>query len=131
VQALAIRDGHIVYAGPVAGARALVGSSTRVLDFPGRTIIPGMVDAHGHLMGLGEALQSVDLVGTKSYDEVIERVVARAKTTTPGTWIEGRGWDQNDWGDTRFPTQEKLSRAVPDHPVVLSRVDGHALLANA
>ncbi|HET7622246.1 MAG TPA: amidohydrolase family protein [Gemmatimonadaceae bacterium] len=131
VQALAIRDGHIVYAGPVAGARALAGGSTRVLEFPGRTIIPGMVDAHGHLMGLGEALQAVDLVDTKSYDEVIERVVARAKTTPPGTWIQGNGWDQNDWGDTRFPTHEKLSRAVPDHPVVLSRVDGHALLANA
>ena len=131
VQALAIRDGHIVYAGPVAGARALAGSSTRTLEFPGRTIIPGMVDAHGHLMGLGEALQSVDLVGTKSYDEVISRVVARANTTPPGTWIQGTGWDQNDWGDTRFPTHEQLSRAVPDHPVVLSRVDGHALLANA
>ncbi len=131
VQALAVRDGHIIYAGPVAGARALAGSSTRTLDFPGRTVIPGMVDAHGHLMGLGEALQSVDLVGTRSYDEVIQRVVERARTTPPGTWIEGRGWDQNDWGDTRFPTHEKLSSAIPDHPVVLARVDGHALLANA
>lgn len=131
VQALAIRDGRVIYAGTPSGAHALAGTATRVLDFPDRTIIPGMVDAHGHLMGLGEALQSVDLTGTKSYDEVIARVVERAKSTPPGAWIQGQGWDQNDWGDTRFPTHEKLSRAVPDHPVVLSRVDGHALLANA
>lgn len=131
VQALAIRDGRVIYAGTPSGAHALAGTSTPVLDFPDRTIIPGMVDAHGHLMGLGEALQSVDLTGTKSYDEVIARVVERAKSTPPGAWIQGQGWDQNDWGDTRFPTHEKLSRAVPDHPVVLSRVDGHALLANA
>ena len=78
VQALAIRGDRVIFAGPVAGARALAGSSTRMLDFPGRTIIPGMVDAHGHLMGLGEALEAVDLVGAKSYDEVIARVVARA-----------------------------------------------------
>lgn len=131
VQALAVRDRRIVFAGPVRAAMVLKGPSTRVLEFPGRTIVPGLVDAHGHLLGLGQALQSVDLVGTTSYDEVIARVVARAKTVPPGTWILGRGWDQNRWGDTRFPTHEALSRAVPDHPVVLTRVDGHALLANA
>jgi predicted amidohydrolase YtcJ len=131
VQALAIRDGKVIFAGPEIGARALSGSATRVLDFPGRTVVPGLVDGHGHLMGLGEALESVDLVGTRSYDEVVARVAARAKTAPPGSWIQGRGWDQNDWGDTRFPTHEALSRAVPDHPVVLTRVDGHALLANA
>lgn len=131
VEALAIRDGRIVFAGAERGARALAGSGTRVLDFPGRTIVPGLVDAHGHLLGLGEALNAVDLVGTESYEEVVARVVARAKTAQPGSWIQGRGWDQNDWGDTRFPTHEALSRAVPDHPVVLTRIDGHALLANA
>lgn len=131
VQALAIRGGRIIFAGPVAGARALAGSSTRVLDFPGRTVVPGLADAHGHLLGLGQALSAVDLVGTKSFDEVVARVVARAKTAPPGSWISGRGWDQNDWGDTRFPTHEALSKAVPDHPVVLERVDGHAILANA
>jgi predicted amidohydrolase YtcJ len=131
VQALAIRDGRIVFAGPERGARALAGNGTRVLEFPGRTVLPGLVDAHGHLLGLGQALSQVDLVGARSYDEVVRRVVARAKTAAPGEWILGQGWDQNDWGDTRFPTHEALSRAVPDHPVVLTRVDGHALLANA
>ena len=131
VQAIAIRGDRIVYAGPRLGARAITGPSTRVLDFPGRTIVPGLADAHGHLLELGFSLRVVDLTGTKSYDEVIARVVARAKTTAPGAWIQGHGWDQNRWGDTRFPTQEALSRAIPDHPVVLERVDGHALLANA
>jgi predicted amidohydrolase YtcJ len=131
VQALAIRGGRIVFAGPLRGALALAGSATRRLDFPGATIVPGLIDAHGHLSGLGQALNTVDLTGTKSYDEVIARVAARAKGMPAGSWVLGRGWDQNRWGDTRFPTHEALTRAVPDHPVVLTRVDGHALLANA
>ena len=90
-----------------------------------------MVDAHAHLLGLGQSLRNVTLVGTKSYDEVIARVVERARGQPAGTWILGRGWDQNQWGDTHFPTQDALSRALPDHPVWLTRVDGHAGLANA
>ena len=131
VDAMAIRAGRVVFIGDRAGARALTGPSTRVLDLEGRTVIPGMTDAHGHVAGLGLALRNVDLVGTTSYDEVIARVVARARTTPKGEWIVGRGWDQNDWGDTRWPTLEALSRAVPDHPVYLERVDGHAGLVNA
>jgi predicted amidohydrolase YtcJ len=110
---------------------ALKGSATRVLDAGGRTVVPGITDAHAHLLGLGQALRRVDLRGTRSYDEVIQRVAARARQAPAGSWIMGRGWDQNDWGDTRFPTHEALSRAVPDHPVWLERVDGHAGLANA
>jgi predicted amidohydrolase YtcJ len=90
-----------------------------------------MVDAHAHLLGLGQALRTVDLVGTRSFDEVIARVREQAARTPPGEWIRGRGWDQNDWPDTRFPTHAALSRAVPDHPVYLTRVDGHAAVVNA
>src|SRR6185295_17050436 len=110
---------------------ALKGASTRVIDLNGRTVIPGMVDAHGHVDNLGLALRTVDLTGTSSYDEVIARVTEHAKTAKPGQWIIGRGWDQNDWGDTRFPTHEKLTAAVPNNPVYLTRIDGHAGLANA
>jgi len=131
VQAIAIRGTRIVYAGPRFGANALAGPSTRMLDFPGRTIVPGLADAHGHLTELGFSLQDVDLTGAKSYDEVIARVVARARSAPAGAWIEGHGWDQNRWGNTAFPTEGPLSKAVPDHPVVLDRVDGHALLVNA
>ena len=131
VEAMAVREGRIVFTGDAAGARALAGARTQVLDLGGRTVIPGMTDAHAHVAGLGSSLQSVNLVGTRSYDEVIARVVERARTTPAGEWITGRGWDQNNWGDTRWPSHEALTSAVPNHPVLLTRVDGHAGLANA
>ena len=130
-QALAVRGGRVLYVGTRDSALALRGTATRVVDASGRTLIPGMVDAHAHLLGLGTSLRNVDLVGTKSYDEVIARVVARARELPKGSWILGRGWDQNDWSNQAFPTHEALSRALPNNPVVLERVDGHALLANA
>jgi len=130
-EALAVRGGRIAFVGSNRGALALAGPRTERLDLGGKTVITGMVDAHAHLLGLGQALRTVDLVGTRSYDEVIARVVERAKTARPGEWIRGRGWDQNDWADTRFPTHAALSRAVPNNPVYLTRVDGHAALVNA
>lgn len=130
-EALAVRGDRLVFVGSNRGALALAGARTERLDVNGQTVIPGMVDAHVHLIGLGQALRTVDLVGTRSYDEVIARVVERAKTAKPGEWIRGRGWDQNDWADTRFPTHQALSRAVPNNPVYMTRVDGHAALVNA
>ncbi|MDQ3696869.1 MAG: amidohydrolase [Gemmatimonadota bacterium] len=130
-EAMAITDGRVVFVGSARGAMVFAGTSTQMLDLEGNTVIPGIVDAHAHLASLGASLRNVDLVDTKSYDEVIERVVARAKETPKGTWILGRGWDQNDWPVTRFPTHDALSRAVPDHPVWLTRIDGHAALGNA
>lgn len=130
-EAIAVRDGRVLFVGSTRGALVHRGSGTRVVDAEGHTIIPGMIDAHAHLLGLGNALRTVDLVGTRSYEEVIERVEARAREVPPGTWITGRGWDQNNWPETRFPTHEALSRAVPNHPVYLTRVDGHAALVNA
>ena len=130
-EAMAVSGGKLVFVGSAVEAMALKGSATTILDVGGRTIIPGMTDAHAHLYGLGVELRQVDLTGTKSYDEVIARVVARAATTPKGTPVLGRGWDQNDWSDTRLPTNAALSAATPDHPVIVTRVDGHALLANA
>ena len=131
VEALAVRGGRVVFAGSRRGAMTLAGAATRVMDLGGRTVIPGMTDAHAHLLGLGAALRTVDLTGASSYDEVIARVAARAREAPAGSWILGRGWDQNRWPDTRFPTHDALSAAVPDRPVWLERVDGHAGLANA
>jgi len=130
-QALAVKDGRFLYAGSEREVMALRGPSTRVVDAGGRTIIPGMVDAHAHLLELGQTLREVNLVGTRSYEEVVARVAEAAKGAPPGKWILGHGWDQNDWADTRFPTHDALSRAVPNNPVYLTRVDGHAGLANA
>ena len=131
VAALAVRGDRIAFVGSQREAEALAGPNTTRLDLAGKTVIPGMVDAHTHLLGLGQALRIVDLVGTESYDAVVARVAERAKTARPGEWIRGRGWDQNDWSDERFPTHEALSRAVPNNPVYLTRVDGHAALVNA
>ena len=94
------------------------------------TILPGLTDAHGHLYGLGVALDIVDLTDTQSFDEVIARVRERAATTPRGEWIIGRGWDQNDWPVKEFPTAAMLDAAFPDHPISLTRVDGHASVAN-
>jgi hypothetical protein len=128
---LAVRGGRIVYLGPEAGAKALAGPKTRVVDLEGRAVTPGLIDAHSHLMGLGEALEEVDLTGAPTYEEVIRRVKAAARELPAGAWVRGRGWDQNRWPGKQFPTHEALSAALPDHPVWLSRVDGHASLVNA
>jgi predicted amidohydrolase YtcJ len=131
VSAMAVKDGKILFIGSEREAMALRGPNTRTVDAGGHTVIPGMVDAHAHLLGLGQALGQVDLVGARSYDEVVARVAAAARGLPAGKWLLGRGWDQNDWGDTRFPTHDALTRAVPNNPVYLTRVDGHAGLANA
>ncbi|BAH37585.1 MAG TPA: amidohydrolase [Gemmatimonas aurantiaca] len=131
VEAFAVRDGRVIFVGSQREAGMLKGASTRVLDAQGRTIIPGMVDAHAHFAGLALKLRAVDLVGTKSLEDVIALVAEKAKTLPKGTWITGRGWDQNAWGNTQFPTHTQLSAAIPDHPVILTRVDGHAGFVNS
>lgn len=103
----------------------------QVVDLDGAFVMPGLQDAHGHLLGLGTALAEVDLVGTTSFAEVVERAAAKAATLPKGEWVLGRGWDQNDWADTAMPQHAALSAAIPDHPVWLTRIDGHAGLANA
>jgi predicted amidohydrolase YtcJ len=131
VSALAVARGRILFAGSDADAKALANAATSIIELHGATVVPGFTDAHAHLLGLGDMLRRVNLAGSSSYDEVIDRVKARAKNVKPGEWIRGRGWDQNRWPSKEFPTHDALSRAFPDNPVVLERVDGHAYLANA
>jgi hypothetical protein len=136
-EAVAVRSNRIVAVGSTAEVQALVGPKTRVLDLRGRTVVPGFDDSHAHLLGIGFARLDVDLVGTRSYAEVVERVGAVVKGRRPGEWIRGRGWHEGKWdapapGAVRgFPTHEALSSVSPDNPVVLARADGHAVLANA
>jgi predicted amidohydrolase YtcJ len=129
-QAFAVRDGRFVYVGSRDGARALRGPRTRVLDLGGVTVLPGLIDAHLHFVQVGLALHEVDLAHVASFDEVVRRTVAFAANSRD-PWIVGDGWDQNLWPDKAFPAHDALSAALPDRPVVLYRVDGHALLANA
>jgi predicted amidohydrolase YtcJ len=130
-QALAARDGVLVVVGSDADVASLIGPDTRVVELAGRAAYPGFFDAHLHLQGLAEAARRVDLVGTTSEAEVVARAAQHASRCAPGEWVLGRGWDQNDWSATTFPTHAALTAAVPDRPAVLWRVDGHALLANA
>src|SRR5579862_773654 len=130
VRAFAVRDGRFVYAGDTAGAMRLRGAKTRVLDLTGKTVLPGLIDAHLHLTDVGLALHEVDLDGAQSEGELVARTVAFAKTSSD-VWILGEGWDQNLWPQRVFPTHHALSAAIPDRPVALDRVDGHATLANA
>lgn len=100
-------------------------------DAAGATVVPGLVDAHAHLMNLGFALLRADLVDAQSKDEVIARLKAFEATLPEGAWLLGRGWDQNDWPGKEFPTAADLDAAFPDRPVWLERVDGHAGWANS
>jgi predicted amidohydrolase YtcJ len=130
-EALAVRGSRLVFVGSASEAQVFRGPSTRIVDVHGSTIIPGMVDAHAHLLDAGLTLRQVDLSGAPTFEDVVARVAERARGTPPGTWIRGWGWDQNRWPGQRFPTHDALSAAVPGHPVLLDRVDGHAMLANA
>ena len=99
------------------------------MDAKGKFIYPGFIDAHAHFLGYGMSLQQVDLTGTNSWEEVIEKVKAFAVENKEG-WVTGRGWDQNDWAVKDFPSNEQLNILFPDRPVLLERVDGHASIAN-
>lgn len=129
-EAIALQDDRIVRVGSDADVLKLRASSTRVIDLGGATVVPGLHDAHGHFTGLGAFLQSLNLRGTTSYQQIVDRVRERVAKARPGEWIVGRAWDQNDWADTRFPTHDALSAVSPNNPVYLTRVDGHAGLAN-
>ncbi len=129
-----LADGRFVAVGTQkdveAAAKAKGLSPTRV-DLKGRLAIPSLTDAHGHVSGLGVALQRLRFEGTTSAEQIAAMVAERAKTTPKGQWIFGRGWDQNDWAVQQFPTSAVLDRVAPDHPVWLRRVDGHAAWANS
>ncbi len=125
-----MRDGRFVYVGSREGARAFRGRRTKMLDLGGATVLPGLIDAHLHFTSVGLALHEVDLAHAATFEEVVRRTVAFAAASRD-PWIIGDGWDQNLWPDKNFPSHGALSAAIPDRPVVLHRVDGHALLANA
>lgn len=130
-EAVAVRGERIVFVGSAADARALVGPGTRVVALPGRAVVPGLVDGHAHLYGLGTALETLSVRGARSAEEAAAVVAEAAKARPKGEWITGRGWDQNRWPGAAFPTHAPLDAAAPEHPVALRRVDGHALWANA
>ena len=126
--AFVVDDGRFVAVGSEADLVAAYPDAAR-RSLGGAAVVPGLIDAHAHLFGLGESLMSADLVGTASVEEIVARLQAfeREMDLPAGTWLTGRGWDQNDWGgDGAFPTRAALDAAFPDRPVWLGRIDGHA-----
>jgi predicted amidohydrolase YtcJ len=131
-EALAVAGDRIVAVGARREVQRLKQPATRVVDLGGKTVLPGLIDAHAHFASLGSyELGRVDLSDARSFDEVVEMIAARAKRADEGDWIIGGRWDHERWPGRELPTHEKLSVVCPDHPVWITRVDGHAGLANA
>ncbi|HEY5689360.1 MAG TPA: amidohydrolase [Yeosuana sp.] len=127
-EAFAIKDGKFV---EVGNAQDIQGKyfSKNVTDVGGQTIVPGFIDAHCHFLSLGQLQQRINLVGTLSFEEVVNRVVEfQGKYNLPQ--IKGRGWDQNDWENKEMPSKTLLDNLFPDTPIALTRIDGHAVLCN-
>ena len=125
---MVIRDGKILELG--ADAQLLEKYQAKeVLDAGGQFIYPGFIDAHCHFYRYGLGLQTADLVGTTSWQSILDTLV-KFSSNVPEGWLIGRGWDQNDWPAQHFPTNEDLNRLFPERPVLLSRIDGHAAIAN-
>lgn len=127
VEAFVVKDGKIIDLGRSEDMLKLY--SGKKIDAGGKAIYPGFIDGHSHFYGYGEGLQDADLTGTRSWEEILARLLTFSKENNPD-WIVGRGWDQNDWDVKEFPDNQKLNELFPNTPVILSRVDGHAAIAN-
>lgn len=134
--AVAIAGDKIAAIGTDETIAAWIGPKTRVIECRGRTVIPGFIEGHGHFTSLGDSKLKLDLSDAESWDEIVQLVAATAKTTPRGAWIVGRGWHQGKWREPPkanvegYPDTADLSRAVPDHPVLLTHGTGHMSLAN-
>ncbi len=126
--AFAVKDGKFVAVGNTKDLKNRY-TASKVIDAKGQAVFPGLIDAHCHFFGLGLQQQKVDLTDTKSYDEVLQKI-KNFQDKKQVNFITGRGWDQNDWATKTFPTKEKLDKLFPKTPVAVTRIDGHALLAN-
>lgn len=136
VEAIAVKADTFLFVGSQAEVESFQGTTTKMVDLDGKTLIPGLTEGHAHIMGVGYNLLNVDLREAKSYQEVVEMVAERAANTPEGTWILGRGWHQDKWTEKPemakgFPMHDLLSEAVPNHPVWLKHASGHAALGNA
>lgn len=129
-QAIAIRDGRIARVGTTEQIQSGF-KSDRVIDLKGRPVYPGFIDAHAHMEGLGAFFSNVNLVDTRSVEEIKNIVAKRVAELKPGMWVRGRGWDQNKWATKAFPSREMLDGVAKDIPVYLRRVDGHAVWVNS
>lgn len=127
-ESMAISKGKILAVGKSAYILKKY-QSKNIQNLQGKTVFPGLIDAHCHFTGFATDKWKCELWGTKSWDEIVDRITEYSKTA-PKEWLYGRSWDQNDWAIKEFPTKEKLDQLFPDRPVYLKRIDGHAAIAN-
>jgi predicted amidohydrolase YtcJ len=136
-QALAVRAGRVVAVGRDTEVARWIGDRTRVIRLEGKLVLPGFIESHGHFVALGRSKMTLDLSKATSWDEIVRLVQQAAREAPPGRWIIGQGWHQAKWqrppqpNVQGYPTHDKLSQAVPDHPVLLTHGTGHMCLANA
>lgn len=136
VEAVATKDNKILFAGSLSEAEAYKTEQTKVIDLQGKTMTPGLIEGHGHFMGLGYNELNLDLMNTTSYQEIVDAVALAVEKAKPGEWITGRGWHQSKWTEmpkelvNGFQTHELLSSISPENPVFLRHASGHAAFAN-
>jgi len=131
VEAVAVRDGRIAFAGPEEEAQGWLGEETRLVDLNGGAMYPGFTDSHIHVYGVGQRERTLNLDDVNSVTQLVSRVEAALADLAPGDILAGRGWIETHWPEGRFPTRQDLDRVSPDNPVILRRADGHALVANS
>ena len=129
-RATAVRDGRFLHVGDEDGAREALGGRPEIVDLGGRCVLPGLIDSHLHFKWYAEALRAVD-VQTRTLEEAVGRVAARAAASAPGAWVTGSGWNHNVWGAGGLPDLRPLDRAAPRNPVCLEAKNGHALWVNS
>lgn len=129
--AVAVQGGKIVYVGDEAGVAKYIREGTETIDLAGRFVYPGFVDAHAHFTGIGQREQRLNLEGTSTKDAFLAKVEAAVAKAKPGEWVTGRGWIETFWTPPVFPTRHDLDKIAPNNPVVLTRADGHASVANS
>jgi predicted amidohydrolase YtcJ len=130
-EAVAVKGDRIVFVGANSDAQKYVGKNTRVIDLQGRTMLPGLTDAHHHLSGVGFREMTLNLEGITSLPDFLARVKERVDQKKPGEWVTGRGWIETFWTPPVFPTRWDLDRIAPNNPVFLDRADGHGAIANS
>lgn len=136
-QAVAITGDRITAVGTNDAIQKYVGPNTQVIDLQGRLAIPGLIESHGHFMGLGQSKMTLDLMDVKDWNEIVSMVAAAVKQAQPGEWIIGRGWHQEKWSSVPkpnvegFPFHDELSKVSPNNPVMLTHASGHASFVNA
>lgn len=130
-EAIAVRDGLIVFAGSNAEAEPYRGPETEVIDLAGKTVVPGFADSHAHLAGIGKREMTLNLEGVANLEDFLARVKERVDQAEPGEWVTGRGWIETHWAPPVFPTKADLDKLSPRNPVWLVRADGHGAVANS